>query len=97
MCETWLKAGDEDKKVKGDMTPNGYKLCSIPRRGRRGGGVALLHKVTLTITDVTDESTRAFESLSACISSGSKTLRLVILYRLIPNKKNGLTRADFLT
>ena len=76
--------------------PIGYRFCSIPRVGRRGGGVALLYKDTLTVTSVTDESTAAFVSLSVCVKSGSSTLHLVVMYRLIPNRKNKLTCKDFL-
>jgi len=31
MCEPWLKPGDKDQKVKGDLSPVGYKWRSIPR------------------------------------------------------------------
>ena len=95
MSETWLKTGNDDRKIKGDITPDGYKLISIPRVGRRGGGIALLYKKTLSVTSVTDETTTAFESLSVCVISGSKTLRLVIIYRLIPYQKRGPKRSDF--
>ena len=42
ISETWLSGNDSDKIVCGDITPTGYSLKHMPRKGRRGGGVALL-------------------------------------------------------
>ena len=88
LCVKWC---DKDNKFKGELTPDGHKLCSIPRKGRSGGCVALFYKVTLAITVVKNETTYGFDSLTACITSGS---RLVFCYHLIPNKKNRMTRTD---
>ena len=32
-----------------DLTPADYSLIHTPRRGRRGGGIGLLHKATLKV------------------------------------------------
>ncbi len=53
----------------GDITPSGYKLYSIPRKGRRGGGVALLYKETIDVSDICDETVPSFESLSAAVTT----------------------------
>jgi hypothetical protein len=95
MTETWLRSDDEDKKVMGDITPSGYKLYSIPRKGRRGGGVALLYKETIDVSDICDETVPSFESLSAAVTTEIGVIRLVVIYRLIPNSKHGPKCGDF--
>ena len=42
LTETWLNA--DDPVTIGELCPNGYKLISIPRKDRRGGGVAVVLK-----------------------------------------------------
>ncbi len=78
MTEIWLRSDDEDKKVMGDITQSGYKLYSIPRKGRRGGGVALLYKETIAVSDICDETVPSFESLSAAVTTEIGVIRLVV-------------------
>ena len=88
-------SGNDDRKIQGDITPDGYS--SVPRARLRGGGIELLHEKSLSVTSVTDEATNtiASKSLSACVTCGSKTLRLIIICRLIPFQKRGPKHSDF--
>ena len=64
ICEIRLKSGDKEKKVKGDLTRDGYKLSYILKKDRVCVGGALLHKVALDITAVANGTIHTFESLS---------------------------------
>ena len=46
LTETWFRS--EQNKHTNDVTPRGFKLVHMPRKGRRGGGVALLYKSSLS-------------------------------------------------
>ena len=41
ITETWLKA-KETSAAFADITPRGYNLIHEPRRGKQGGGVAIM-------------------------------------------------------
>ena len=47
LTETWLNPSD--KLVLADVIPNGYTLHQIPRPSGRGGGVAILHKDSVSV------------------------------------------------
>ena len=92
LTETWLTSSRQ--KVCGDLTPTGYKLRAINRKGKRRGGVAVLHKANIKIIEVQDVTTSSMEAMAFTISA-QKTIRIVLLYRLIPSKS--IPRAAFLT
>jgi len=92
MTETWLKS--DDNRIVGDLTPSGFKLVHLPRQGRRGGGVGLLYKETISVSDKIDESTPSLEAFSVYVKTETTSFRLIVLYRLIPGGK-GPRRADF--
>ena len=53
ITETWLKA-KETSTALADITPQGYSLIHKPRRGKQGGGVAIImtnNKFDVTPTD----------------------------------------------
>jgi exonuclease III len=92
MTETWLKS--DDNRIIGDLTPSGFKLIHLPRQGRRGGGVGLLYKETISVSDKIDESTPSLEAFSVYVKTETTSFRLIVIYRLIPGGK-GPRRADF--
>ena len=53
ITETWLTDGDADQVIRGNLTPQGYKLqmANRPSKGSTtsGGGVAVLHKCSLNV------------------------------------------------
>jgi exonuclease III len=91
LTETWLKADDQDNaKSIGDVTPDGYTFKHVARSGRKGGGVGLLFRKTLSVK-VTPVKVKSFECMDACITTGGVTLRIIVVYRLHPKfRKNGI-------
>ena len=80
MTETWLKP--EHDIARGDMTPAGYTLHEEPRPGeKRGGGVAVLCKASIKVMKAKRFKANTFESMNALITSGTKLVRLVVVYR----------------
>ena len=47
LTETWLKEGDEI--TPNQLCLNGYSIASVPRVIRTGGGMALIHKLDITL------------------------------------------------
>ena len=96
ITETWLTT--DDRAAPGEITPDGYKLHHVPRTSRRGGGVAVLCKSTFQ-THVSDSHprTKSFESTNILISSGSCSVRLIVIYRPDRSKRNPHSFGDFLT
>lgn len=79
LCETWLTSSRQ--RICGDLTPTGYKLRALNRKGKRGGGVAVLHKSNILVEDVVDLTTSSMEGLGVTIAA-SKRFRMILLYRL---------------
>jgi hypothetical protein len=91
ITETWLKETDEDNvQVVGDITADGFSFKHVARAGKKGGGVGLLFRKTLSVK-CTPVKMKSFECMDACITSGGTSLRLLVVYRLHPKyKKNGI-------
>ena len=49
--ETWIKEGDDTMAIQ--LCPDGYSSMSIPRAGRTGEGIAIVHKLDITIKSKT--------------------------------------------
>ena len=93
MTETWLKP--DHVVARGDMTPAGYSLYEEPRPGeKRGGGVAILCKANLNVKKAKRFKAITFESINALITSGRKSVRLVVVYR--PPSKKDQNATEFL-
>ena len=75
-----FKPGDD--LIERECTPSGYTLHHVRRQVKDGGGVGLLYNSTLSV-NIKDNHTeyKTFESLHAEISSNSKSLRLIVIYR----------------
>ena len=50
VCETWLRA--DDSVTICDLTPRGYFFQHVPRLHKSGGGVGLLFRSTLSVTEI---------------------------------------------
>lgn len=80
LTETWLT--DEDNGILRSLCPAGYSAVSAPRHGRRGGGVALIHRDSFVAKVKTRHpGISSFEYLDIQMSYGSSSLRLLVLYR----------------
>jgi len=93
--ETWLKDDGSDERTIGDLTPSGYCFKHVPRSGRLGGGVGVLYKRPLALIKLTDHRCKSFESFKICFTANGEPIRIVVLYRLHPKKKTGITNALF--
>ena len=51
LMETWIKEGDDMMAIQ--LCPDGYSSMSIPTAGRIGGGIALVHKLDITLKSKT--------------------------------------------
>lgn len=83
LTESWLTADDTAAKL--EIIPSGYKLMNHPRIGRRGGGVALLYKESISVATIkhsdNNSSSSSFEFSELLVKFGSFVVRLVIVYR----------------
>ena len=97
ITETWLGADGRDGIVEVAITPPGYSLCHVPRSQGTGGGVALLFKTSLNVSQTQCKSYHSFEVIELKLSfANCLTMLLSVIYRPPPSKKNGFTNKQFL-
>lgn len=94
ITETWLKGDERDSVILAELQPPGYKTVHAPRKGR-GGGVAVIHKDSITVTSSAPHKFHSFESLE-CLMHTTPPLRLATIYRPPPSRSNGQTFKRFL-
>ena len=95
ITETWLKA-DNDAITVGEITPPGYTLEHIPRAsGRRGGGVGMMFRNNLKMTNDTGKQFKSFEHIVLKISTKSTCFRFIVVYRPPSTSKTGQTVRQF--
>ena len=83
-----------------ECSNHGYMLHHVPRNsGSTGGGVGVLinDRVKLVTRLETVNSAVSFESMEMVITIVSISIRLVVIYRMPPSKKNKLKRGTFVT
>ena len=88
LTETWLKGTDEDRMSCGDITPPGYTILHVPRKGKRGGGVGLVFRSNLQIKQCETTQYGTFEHMEVLILNAASCTRLSIIYRP-PNTDKG--------
>lgn len=86
ITETWLVSTDTITAQ--DLTPSGYKCISIPRTGRRGGGIALLHRQDISMKSKTHSAYQSFENMEVTLCHAGKCVTVCIIYRPPPSGKN---------
>ena len=77
--ETWLKGHPSNS-----MIPDGYSSCHVNREKRRGGGVMLIHRSSLHITEVKPVTHQSFGYIEVLLNANNILYRIVACYRL-PN------------
>ncbi|KAK2153369.1 hypothetical protein LSH36_299g01004 [Paralvinella palmiformis] len=80
MTESWFCAGNHDQKAKGDITAPGYELRCVSRVGKRGVGVALLFRETLSISENVDLTSPSAEAIAMSVTHDAITIRLIVPY-----------------
>ena len=84
--------------ITGDLSPVGYQFRQVVRKGRRGGGVAIVCKEGLQLPNPDTISAKCLNFLDVTISSNSRSFRLALLYHTLPppSKKSPCTVCMFL-
>ena len=75
------------------MTPAGYSFHHAAQIHKKGGRVGILLPDSLKCES--HLGFQAFENYQLTFVSGGISVRVSIIYRLHPTKKNGLKAADF--
>lgn len=97
ITETWLQADISNQIAVNNICPTGFVLHHLPRAGHRGGGIALLYKNRFRLKKLSpDISSNSFEFSDCMIGYFSSGLRIVVVYRPLPSKKNQLNVTMFL-
>ena len=93
LTETWFKPGELDP-LAASAIPPGYKLHHVPRKNRKGGGVALFFKSLLDISPAPKprKTPSTFEFMEVTLLLHATNTRIIVVYRPPPSKK---ARAPF--
>ena len=96
LTETWLGSAIDDHVIH-ELVPCGYEFHAVSRSGgKRGGGVAVLHKSGLKLKKVSPRGHFThFEHADYHVMIHGVTFRLSIIYRPPPSKRNGLVNTVF--
>ena len=65
----------------GTLTPPVYAMIHAPRKSRRGGGVAIVHKNSLKVSKQSTITYNTFENMEVLLQTGSECVRLCVVYR----------------
>ena len=79
ITETWLKGDVRDGVILSELVPHGFKVEHVPR-ALRGGGVGMIYKDKLSLSNLTKQGYTSFEFMD-CQLNTQPTLRLVLIYR----------------
>ena len=96
ITETWL-GGALDQKCINELLPDGYSIKSVPRlTNTKGGGVALVYRNSIKISVIQSRMKYTqFEYLECTADVQSTILRIFVIYRPPPTKRNGLSVRSF--
>ena len=106
LTETWLFTDEERNSIyKAEMLPNNYNILHVPRaNGQIGGGLAVVYKDEFAIKLIDsnlmgNNHFNQFEFLDCrlerTVSNKMKFLRIIVVYRPDPTKRNGLKLSLF--
>lgn len=85
VTETWISPEENDDFLRLSCPP-GFTFLHVPRRTGRGGGVALLHRTTIKVSQskFCDCVPTTFEFIATILSIGPVSILLVVVYRPPP-------------
>ena len=95
--ETWLSSSQGENSTIAEITNTllDYDFIHTPRLNKTGGGVGILLRKGFSVSQNDVQFYKSMEYLDLHICSNRTNLRLVIIYRICPSKKNKLTAAMF--
>lgn len=71
-----------DQILLNELTPDGEKVYHKPRRGRKGGGVALIARLNLKMVEDKQSSENVqFEHIGRVVYSQNHKFRMSVVYR----------------
>ena len=77
--ETWIREGDDTKAIQ--LCPDGYSLVSIPREGRIGGGIAIVHRSDITLRSKSVYNYQTMECADFLLYFQNMLVNLCVIYR----------------
>ena len=83
ITETWLHGDARDDVILRELLPPGYKVDHSPRMSR-GGGVAIVHMDSLSLTHHINMKFESFEYIEGQINTKPQ-LRFVLIYKPPPS------------
>ena len=93
LTENWIRQDDDVTSVQ--LCPPGFKVISISRKDKTGGGIAVVYKDTITVRSRATHSYSSMECSSFSVDLPMSTINLSAIYR--PPKSGILAFAmDFL-
>ncbi len=75
-----------DSFIMDKLQLDNYKLDHLPRDSRQGGGIMILYKPDISITDVQKGILTSCECMITLCSHAGKSMRLVCIYHLQHDK-----------
>lgn len=95
LTETWLGT-DCDDGVINQLVPTGYDIVHMPRKGQRGGGLAVIFSTSLDVKRCTsDIKFTHFEHMECIVQHKGARFCLCVIYRPPPSKVNNFQNATF--
>ena len=77
LMETWIKEGDDTTVIQ--LHPVSYSSMSIPRAGRTGGGIALVHKSDITLKSKTNYNYQTMECTDFLLNFENVLVNLCVI------------------
>ena len=97
ITKSWLSGTSTDNASLNQLIPDGYTHKQEPRK-TKGGGVLVVYKKNLKIEKTKNVSHvyKTLEILDLTVA-GSKSMRLLAIYRPTPSRKNRLKFSEFIS
>ena len=88
ITETWLRPGDSDRVVIGDLVPSGYLFYHAPRESRGGGVGVILKRSPVVVTTENFTCYKSFEAIGIQMKILSRGVHVLVIYR--PPSSSGI-------
>ena len=79
LTETWIREGDNTTAIQ--LCMDGYSSVSIPREGRIGGGIAIVHRSDITLRSKSVYNYQTMECADILLDFQNMLVYLCVIYR----------------
>ena len=79
LTETWIREGDDTTAIK--LCLDGYASVSIPREGRISGGIAIVHRLDITLRSKSVHNYQTMECAYFLLYFQNILVNLCVIYR----------------